>query len=104
MGLEFVPYAGIYILGWVILLEVGQWISSCHFYYQTLNSEQLLFYWCIWKKLIYLHKFGLEDFVYPYIKSNFEILNFGGYYISRDVYWNSKTYGERFSSIWLTVF
>ena len=59
-------------LGWVILYKVGQWISSCHFYYAKFNSEQLLFYWCIWKKLIYLRKFGPEDFVYPYIKSNFK--------------------------------
>ena len=62
----------LFILGWVILYKVGQWISSCHFYYAKFNSEQLLFYWCIWKKLIYLRKFGPEDFVYPYIKSNFK--------------------------------
>ena len=41
-----------------------------------------------------LWKFGI-----PYIKSNFEISNYGGYYTSREAKRNSKTYGEGISSI-----
>ena len=42
--------------------------------------------------------------VYPYKKSNFEVLNFGGFDTSRDGEENSKTNGEGFSSFGLTVF
>ena len=42
--------------------------------------------------------------VYPYKKSNFEVLNFGGFDTSRDAEDNSKTNGEGFSSFGLTVF
>ena len=42
--------------------------------------------------------------VYPYKKSNFEVLNFGGFDTSRDAEENSKTNGKGSSSIGLTVF
>ncbi len=41
--------------------------------------------------------------VYPYKKSNFEVLNFGGFDTSRDAEENSKTNGKGSSSIGLTV-
>ena len=42
--------------------------------------------------------------VYPYKKSNFEVLSFGGLDTSRDGEENSKTNGEGISSFGLTVF
>ena len=42
--------------------------------------------------------------VYPYKKSNFEVLIFGGFDTSRDAEDNSKTNGEGISSFGLTVF
>ena len=42
--------------------------------------------------------------VYPYKKSNFEALNFGGFDTSRDAEENSKTNGKGSNSIGLSVF
>ena len=42
--------------------------------------------------------------VYPYKKSNFEVLNFWGFDTSRDGEENSKTNDEGISSFGLTVF
>ena len=40
----------------------------------------------------------------PHCNSNFEVFIFVGCYISRDAYGNSKTHGEGFSSIGLSIF
>ena len=39
----------------------------------------------------------IRRFGVPHCNSNFEVLNFGGCYISRDAYSNSETYGDRFT-------